>query len=103
MTLYFALWHYVISFLSITLCFIFNLTFLNGLIYFYMPRGRGVRRGRVRPPVQGRVLRGKTVEQHESLNRPVDRRRRRGVDEHRAWLQIEPHGQPQLKQFQLPK
>ena len=49
-----------------------------------MPRDRGVRRGRALPPIQGRVLRGRVVEQEEPLNRPVDvdRRRRRGVDEH---------------------
>ena len=61
-----------------------------------MPRGRGVRRGRARPPIQGRVLRGRVVEQEEPLNRPVDRRRRRGVDEHAA---IEPHAQPPPKQM----
>ena len=41
------------------------------------------------------------VEQEEPLNRPVDvdRRRRRGVDEHAVLQQIEPHAQPPLKQM----
>ena len=39
------------------------------------------------------------VEQEEPLNRPVDRRRRQGVNEHPALQQIEPHAQPQPKQM----
>jgi hypothetical protein len=58
-----------------------------------MPRGRGVRRGRARAPIKGHVLRGSVGEQEEPLNRPVDRRRRRGVNEHPSLQQIKPHAQ----------
>jgi hypothetical protein len=61
-----------------------------------MPRGRDVRRGRARPPIHGLVSRGRVVEQ-EPLNRPVDRRIWRGVDEHTERQQIEPHVQPSPK------
>ena len=66
-----------------------------------MPRGRGVRISRDRSPIQGCVLRGRVVEQEEPLNRPVDRRRRRGVNEHPALLQIKPHAQAPHKQMKL--
>ena len=42
------------------------------------------------------MVRGGVVE-HEPLNRPVDIRSRRGVDEHAALQQIEPHAQPPPK------
>ena len=64
-----------------------------------MPRGRGVRRGSARPPIKGHVLRGSVVEQEEPLNRPVDRRRRQGVNEHPALQQIKSHAQPPPKQM----
>ena len=64
-----------------------------------MTRGRGVRRGRARPPIKGHVLRGSVVEQEEPLNRPVHRRRRRGVNEHPALQQIKSHAQPPSKQM----
>ena len=64
-----------------------------------MPRGRGVRRGRARPLIKGHVLRGSVGEQEEPLNRPVDRRRRWGVNEHPALQQIKPHAQPPPKQM----
>jgi hypothetical protein len=47
-----------------------------------------------RPPIQGRVLRGRVVEKEEPVNRPVDRRIWRGVDEHATLQKIEPHAQP---------
>jgi hypothetical protein len=64
-----------------------------------MPRGRGVRIGRDRSSIQGRMLRGRVVEQEEPLNRPVDRRRRWGVNEHPALQQIKPHAQAPHKQM----
>jgi hypothetical protein len=64
-----------------------------------MPRGRGVRISRDRSPIQGRVLRGRVVEQEGPLNRPVDRRRRRGVNEHPELQQIKPHAQAPHKQM----
>jgi hypothetical protein len=44
------------------------------------------------------VVRGGVVE-HEPLNRPVDMRRRRGVDEDADLQQIKPHAQPPPKQM----
>ena len=44
------------------------------------------------------MVRGRVVEQ-EPLNRPVDRRRRRGVDEDADLQQIKPHAQPPPKQM----
>ena len=47
-----------------------------------------------RLPIQGRVLRCRVVEKEEPVNRSVDRRIWRGVDEHATLKKIEPHVQP---------
>jgi hypothetical protein len=55
--------------------------------------------GRIQPPLQGPVLRGKVDEQEEPVTRPFDRRIWRGVDGHASLQQKEPHAQPPPKQM----
>jgi hypothetical protein len=69
------------------------------LLWLKTPRCRSVRTCRIRPPIQGRVLRGRVDAHEERVNRPVDRRIWRVVDEHAALQQIEPHAQPPPKQM----
>jgi hypothetical protein len=69
------------------------------LLWLKTPRCRGVITGRIRPPIQGRVLRSRVDAHEEPVNRPVDRRIWRGVDEHAALQQIKPHAQPPSKQM----
>ena len=69
------------------------------LLWLKTPRCRGVITGKIRPPIQGSVLRGRVDAHEEPVNRPVDRRIWRGVDEHAALQQIKPHAQPPPKQM----
>ena len=69
------------------------------LLWLKTPRCTGVGTGMIRPPIQGRVLRGRVDAHEEPVNIPVDRRIWRGVDEHAALQQIKPHAQPPPKQM----
>jgi hypothetical protein len=69
------------------------------LLWLKTPRCRGVITGRIQPRIQVRVLRSRVGEHEEPVNRPVDRRIWRLIDEHAALQQIEPHAQPPSKQM----